>query len=64
MTRSASGPSSRPFTRRSHSTVPASLFAAAATDDVRYAALDYQAHYSQRYVIDAIEAAQGGAPPR
>ena len=41
-----------------------SLFARGATDDVRYAALDYQAHHSQRHVLDYIEAAQSGAVPR
>ena len=41
----------------------ASIFAAAETDDVRYAALGYQAHYNHRYVIDAIEAAEAGEPP-
>lgn len=41
-----------------------SLFARGATDDVRYAALGYQAHYNHRYVIDYIEAAESGADPR
>ncbi|MEA2143634.1 MAG: hypothetical protein QOI64_2064 [Solirubrobacteraceae bacterium] len=42
----------------------ASLFARGATDDVRYAALGYQAHYNHRYVVDYIEAAESGTEPR
>jgi aminoglycoside phosphotransferase (APT) family kinase protein len=40
-----------------------SLFARGDTDDVRYAALGYQAHYNHRYVIDYVEAAESGAEP-
>lgn len=41
----------------------AQLFANGRTDDVRYAALGYQAHHIDRHVLDYVEAAERGAPP-
>jgi aminoglycoside phosphotransferase (APT) family kinase protein len=42
----------------------ASLFARGRTNDVRYPALGYQAHHVHRYVIDYVEAAESGEPPK
>jgi aminoglycoside phosphotransferase (APT) family kinase protein len=41
----------------------AALFARGRTDDVRYPALGYQAHHIHRYVLDYIDAAEGGREP-
>jgi aminoglycoside phosphotransferase (APT) family kinase protein len=42
----------------------ASMFARGRTDDVRYAALGYQAHHHDRYVLDYIDAAERGVVPQ
>ena len=41
-----------------------SLFGRGRSDDVRYAALDYQAHHNHRHVLDYVEAAEARAEPR
>ena len=42
----------------------AAIFAAGETHDVRYAALGYQSHHGLRHVLDYLEAARAGGPPR